>query len=125
MSRTISKKSPASADTQRQSGRWILVGAASLAVLACAFLLAQPGHGRSARASAKAPAAASQAEALSSESPFGRFPPITDAERGLEKTLRGKDENIDLALANWLVAADVPQFADLTRESYFRELDAT
>jgi hypothetical protein len=37
--------------------------------------------------------------------------------------LQGKDEDIDLALANWLIAADVPQFAGLTREAYLAELD--
>ncbi len=37
--------------------------------------------------------------------------------------LRGKDDDIDLGLANWLVAADVPQFADLSRESYCRTLN--
>ena len=29
-----------------------------------------------------------------------------------------------MALANWLVAADVPQFANLTREAYLKQLDA-
>jgi hypothetical protein len=54
---------------------------------------------------------------------FGQFPPQTEAERELEKMLRGKEEAIDLALANWLIAADVPNFADMTREWFFRELD--
>lgn len=61
---------------------------------------------------------------LSSGSQFGQFPPTTDAERELEKLLRGKDEVIDLALANWLVAVDVPQFSNLTRETYFDRLGA-
>ena len=58
------------------------------------------------------------------QTPFGQFFPTSGAERELEKMLLGKDENIDLGLANWLVAADVPQFADLTREAYFDRLDA-
>jgi regulator of sirC expression with transglutaminase-like and TPR domain len=58
----------------------------------------------------------------SGKSQFGQFPPQTAAERELEKLLRGKDEDIDLALANWLMAADVPQFGDLPREAYFRQL---
>ena len=37
--------------------------------------------------------------------------------------LAGKDEDIDLALANWLVAADIPQLADITREAYFKIFD--
>lgn len=57
-------------------------------------------------------------------SQFGQFPPSTEAERELEKMLRGKDEGIDLGLANWLVAADVPQFATVTRDAYLKQLDA-
>lgn len=53
-----------------------------------------------------------------------QFAPSTAAERELEKMLQGKDESIDLALANWLVAADIPQFHDLTREHYFAQLDS-
>ena len=55
--------------------------------------------------------------------PFGQFPSTTKAEAVLESLLRGKDEAIDLALANWLVAADVPQFSGLTREAYFSQLN--
>lgn len=46
----------------------------------------------------------------------------TAAERELMEVLnRGE---IDLGLVNWLVAADVPEFADLGREGYFKQLDA-
>ena len=61
--------------------------------------------------------------ALSGKTEFGQFPPYTQAERELEKMLRGRDEGIDLALANWLMAADIPQFRDLTRDAYFTQLD--
>lgn len=61
---------------------------------------------------------------LSGKTKFGQFPPYTDAERELEKLLRGKNEDIDLALANWLIASDLPQFRDMSREEYFRLLDA-
>ncbi len=54
---------------------------------------------------------------------FGQFSPYTEAEHELEKLLHGKDENIDLALANWLIAADVPQFSDMSRETYFAQLN--
>ena len=64
-----------------------------------------------------------EVQALSGKTAFGQFPPHTEAERELEKLLRGKDENIDLALVNWLMAADIPKFRDLTRESYFAQLD--
>lgn len=37
--------------------------------------------------------------------------------------LHGKDDDIDLALANWLIAADVPQFSGMSREVYFKKLD--
>jgi hypothetical protein len=65
-----------------------------------------------------------QAGALPPQAAFGPFPPCTEAERALEKLLQGRDERIDLALANWLIVADIPQFADLTREAYFARLDA-
>lgn len=54
---------------------------------------------------------------------FGQFPANTAAEHELEKMLVGKDEDIDLALANWLVVADIPQFAAMPREAYFKILD--
>lgn len=54
---------------------------------------------------------------------FGQFPAYTVAEGELEKMLASKDESIDLALANWLVVADIPQFAGVTREAYFKILD--
>ncbi len=60
---------------------------------------------------------------LSGKTEFGQFPPYTDAERELEKMLHGKDKDIDLALASWLVVADIPQFHDMTREAYFKQLD--
>ena len=55
--------------------------------------------------------------------PSIQFAPGTAAEKELENLLDGKDETLDLALANWLVAADIPAFQDLGREGYFRELD--
>jgi hypothetical protein len=61
---------------------------------------------------------------LSEQTQLRQFQPRTPAECGLASILSGKDEDIDLALVNWLIAADVPQFADMTREDYFRELDA-
>ena len=54
---------------------------------------------------------------------FGQFPAYTEAERALAKMLTGRDEDVDLGLANWLIVADIPQFADMTREAYFRTLD--
>gem|GEM_PF-2223502 len=62
--------------------------------------------------------------AVSPKTEFGEFQPGTEAERELEKMLRGRDKDIDLAVANWLVAEDVPQFANLTRAAYFDRLDA-
>lgn len=55
---------------------------------------------------------------------FGRFPPISAAEVELEKILQGGDEQIDLALANWLIAASIPALRRLmTREEYFERID--
>lgn len=34
-----------------------------------------------------------------------------------------QESEIDLALGNWLVAADLPEFRDLTRAAYFKQLD--
>lgn len=67
---------------------------------------------------------AAQVSPPTNESQFGQFVPSSDSERELEKMLRGKEEDIDLAMANWLIAADVPQFRDLRREAYFAQLDA-
>jgi Transglutaminase-like superfamily len=51
------------------------------------------------------------------------FWPQTEAERELEQMLKGEDRGIDLALANWLIAAEVPGFRSMTREAYFKQLD--
>jgi hypothetical protein len=64
-----------------------------------------------------------QAQSTPGKNEFGQFAPRTDAERELEKMLHGKSEDIDLALANWLIVADLPQFTNLTREAYFKTLD--
>ena len=37
--------------------------------------------------------------------------------------LQAKDEDIDLALANWLIVAKILEFQNLTRENYFTQLD--
>lgn len=50
-----------------------------------------------------------------------QFVPSTAAERELEQLLQGS--NIDLAVVNWLIAADLPEFRDLTRAAYFKQLD--
>jgi len=109
---------------RKRAGRgalaWASVALIAAVLCICAFALArQRNRGAYSQGSAaiteNAPLVASR---------FGQFPPCTEAERELEKLLRGKDEEIDLALANWLVAADVPQFADMTRETYFKRLDA-
>jgi len=38
--------------------------------------------------------------------------------------LHGKDEDIDLVLANWLIAADIPELRSLTREAYFKQIES-
>lgn len=109
----------------------------------CAFVLVQQGASRSDRsrlsesASAEAipqrhqppakPEACNSNIALPGEvgqTKPGQFPPNTKAGHELEKILYGKDKDIDLALANWLIATDIPEFHDLTREAYFAQLDA-
>ena len=101
----------------------------------CAFALAhhRPGNAEKALPAKSAESASSglasqrskitDDQALSGGAEFGQFAPRTDAERELENMLHGKDEHIDLALANWLIVADLPQFTNLTRKAYFKTLD--
>ncbi len=114
------------AKSKRGSGRaavaiglLLLAGAAGLWVLVPRELAAdQPTQ-----VSAPSPENSASASPASSQTAFGQFPPVTAAEAELAKLLQGKDETIDLALANWLVATDVPQFSGLTREAYLAQLD--
>jgi hypothetical protein len=102
--------------------RGVLLVAVSASVYA--FVLAQRGGAKSSTELVPPIHKVTPEEkALSWRTEFGQFPPYTDAERELEKMLHGKDEEIDLALANWLVVADIPEFRDMTRESYFTQLD--
>jgi len=63
-----------------------------------------------------------QSPSVNSE--FGQLQPCTEPEQELNQMLRGKDGGIDLTLANWLVAADIPEFRGVSREAYFAQLDA-
>ena len=87
------------------------------------FTLAQQGNGNGDKAVPSSHQVTPE-ETLSDKTEFGQFSPNTEAERELEKILQGKDEDIDLALANWLIAADIPEFRNMTREAYFTQLDA-
>ena len=92
----------------------------------CAFDLTWRGGGR-ATIAALVPSSHKEApeeQALLDKAGINEIPSNTDAERELEKMLGGKDEGIDLALANWLIVADIPEFHGYTREAYFAELDA-
>ena len=118
--------------TVRKRRRWKGVSSALgvfllafVVVSICAIPIALPG-GANASESLPAPNSKTTPEeqAFSGKAEFGQFPPSTEADRELEKMLHGKDENIDLALANWLMVADIPQFGDMTREAYFAQLDA-
>ena len=53
---------------------------------------------------------------------FSTLASSAGVESELEKLLEGKE--IDLALVNWLVAADIPEFHDMTRTAYLTELNA-
>jgi hypothetical protein len=59
-----------------------------------------------------------------SKTESSQFQSYTNVEQELDKMVQGKDEDIDLALANWLVVSDIPEFQNLTREDYFAQLDA-
>ena len=65
-----------------------------------------------------------QTPTVAKQTAFGQFGPQTEAERELEKLLGGKDEAIDLVLANWLIAADLPEFTNITRQAYFAQVDS-
>lgn len=71
----------------------------------------------------KAPAGSESAEAVAAID-FRQFPPLTSAERELDRLLSQPNTVLDLGLINWLVTADLPEFHDLAREDYFRRLDA-
>ena len=128
----------------RRSQRFLLLVVAGLVVAAgaiCTLSLIRKGDSSASQAkplATQAPAGAvtsvqsspverklvSEQSAFTGSSLFERFAPQTEAERELERMLRGKDEAIDLALANRLIVADVPQFRDLTREAYLAQLEA-
>ena len=92
------------------------------------ILVAVLGGGVLAFPAVAAPIDADQAttgtqEQVAEPSPFGKFPAQTDAERELEVMLAGPEDQIDLALANWLIVADLPAYQNMTREQYFAMLD--
>lgn len=110
---------------------WLSLVAASLILIAvvastCAFVLAQRNSGHTSFAASIPPShkEAPEEQTRSDKTGFGQFSPKTDAERELKKMFGGKDEDVDLALVNWLIAADIPELHDLTREAYFAQLDA-
>src|ERR1051325_4721914 len=47
----------------------------------------------------------------------------TAADQRLQRMLGGDGERLDLAAVNWLLAADLPEFAGWTREAYFHQLN--
>src|ERR1041385_3934247 len=47
----------------------------------------------------------------------------TAADQRLERMLGSDGERLDLAAVNWLLAADLPEFAGWTREAYFHQLN--
>jgi len=111
----------------RNHSSWLRALSGFLAAVTVLWLYSFAAPRRDKALSQQAPSGQSQKappQSLSDTTEFGQFAPATNAERELEKMLRGKDEDIDLALANWLIAADVPQFSDMTREAYFAALDA-
>lgn len=56
-------------------------------------------------------------------SPLGNFPAETPAERMLEDLLQKPDAEINLGMAAYLVAADLPAFRNLPPEKFAAELD--
>jgi len=91
---------------------WLIISGVIVAAAVCVYAFSQ-------RAQQLRPKAT-----IVGKTNFGQFPPSTEAERELAKMLTGKDEHVDLALANWLIVADIPQFADMGRDKYFAQLDA-
>jgi Transglutaminase-like superfamily len=83
----------------------------------------QQANGRMKAASRNQTAGQGERQLPSSAVGFSDSVASTATEKELEGLLYGKDMEIDLALANWLIAADVPELASVTKESYLRELD--
>jgi Transglutaminase-like superfamily len=103
-----------------QSGRpWIL--GCFILVVAVVSIRALTLTQRDGRSSDKP---VSKARSFSANTELGQFRPQTEAERELDSMLGLREEDIDLAMVNWLVAVDVPQFHDVTRGAYFAQLDA-
>lgn len=42
----------------------------------------------------------------------------------LHRMVDARDVEVDLALANWLIASEMPEFRNLTREEYFKQLES-
>lgn len=105
--------------------RLILPGVLLIGASASIYALAFSQHGRDEKRVADAAQAAPAPEAHNFASPFAEFPAESEAEKELEAMLAGPEDKIDLALANWLVIADLPPYKDLTRDQYFAMLDET
>ena len=95
-----------------------IIGIAAAGISVFVYVLAQRGSVNGDVGQVKVAETAPPATGL------GEFPQITEAELQLENILHNEDGQIDLALANWLIAADVPQFQDMTHDDYFKQLDA-
>lgn len=59
----------------------------------------------------------------SSTSPLGYFPPMTNADRELEAMLADPAGNIDLALASYLIASELPAYGGMSREEFQAAVD--
>jgi hypothetical protein len=102
--RQLGKADSLAANRKRGKTIWVFIGLISVALVASAvvFIHQKSSHPFNSKIAAL---------------------PGVNPEQELDKLLQGKDENIDLALANWLMVAEIPEFQNLTREDYFVQLD--
>jgi hypothetical protein len=105
-SRQRQQRQAASLTTNQKRGKsiWAFIGLVSIAVVASVIIYnhQKVGHPFNSKANA---------------------PPGVNPEQEIDAMLQGTNENIDLALANWLMVAEIPEFQNLTREDYFTQLD--
>jgi hypothetical protein len=108
-----------------QGRLWLLVAgilfSSVFAPLVCAVAEVRDTNAPDKRAASLAGESAT-GTALPGKTASDTFAPRTESERELERILQGSE--IDMALVNWLIAADIPEFQDMTRDAYFKQLDA-
>jgi Transglutaminase-like superfamily len=102
----------------------IILVAAVLGVVLASYGALRLSHSRSKLADAAAPADDSALKAdIGKKADSHLACSDTASDREMANILGKGGRDIDLALANWLIASEIPEFRDMTRGSYFAQLD--